>query len=203
MIHLNMEQLMKTLTTLFNLYEANRASQSICRNEGEFHSFYVLLHLGLNHHDSESLSLWFRHIPTLIIKSKEMCFARRILRCYRVGNYKRFIATVEEEASNLQFFIVEPYVNEVRIMALSCISYGGYKLQPYALSNLSRILMMKESDVESLCIRCGLEISTSGTEKGLSCTKPSDTHKLTRGFEKFYPVDSERIDRLCEVLSAF
>lgn len=202
MSHLNMEQLMKTLTTLFNLYETNRASQSICRNEAEFHSFYVLLHLGLNNHDSESLSLWFRHIPALIIKSKEMCFARRILRCYRLGNYKRFISTVEEEASNLQYCIVEPYVNEVRILALSCISYGGYKLQPYALSHLSKLLMMKESDVESLCLQCGLEISTSGTEKGLSCTKPSVTHKPARGFDKYYPMDSERIERLCGELSA-
>ncbi|XP_075520492.1 SAC3 family protein C [Primulina tabacum] len=202
MSHLNMEQLMKTLTTLFNLYEANRASQSICRNEAEFHSFYVLLHLGLNNHDSESLSLWFLHVPALIIKSKEMCFARKILRCYRLGNYKRFISTVEEEASNLQYCIVEPYVNEVRILALSCISYGGYKLQPYALSHLSKLLMMKESDVESLCLQCGLEISTSETEKGLSCAKPSVTHKPARGFEKYYPMNSERIERLFGELSA-
>ncbi|XP_073144135.1 SAC3 family protein C isoform X2 [Henckelia pumila] len=152
--------------------------------------------------DSESLSLWFRHLPALIIKSKEMCFARRILRCYRLGNYKRFIATVEEEASNLQYCIIEPYLNEVRILALSCISYGGYKLQPYALSHLSKLLMMKESDIESLCLQCGLEIFTSGTEKGLSCTKQSVIHKPARGFETYYSVYSERIERLCGELSA-
>lgn len=45
MSHLNVEQLMKALTTLFSLYEANRASHSMCQNEAEFYSLYLLLHL--------------------------------------------------------------------------------------------------------------------------------------------------------------
>lgn len=45
MLHLNMEQLKKALTTLFDLYEANRMSQFIHKNETEFHACYVLLHL--------------------------------------------------------------------------------------------------------------------------------------------------------------
>lgn len=45
MHHLNMEQLMKVLTSLYHLYEANRKSQSIYENEAEFRSLYVLLHL--------------------------------------------------------------------------------------------------------------------------------------------------------------
>lgn len=45
MLHLNMEQLKKALTTLFDLYEANRTSQFIHKNETEFHACYVLLHL--------------------------------------------------------------------------------------------------------------------------------------------------------------
>lgn len=32
----------------------------------------------------ESLSLWFRHVPVRIINSKEMCFARKILRYYDI-----------------------------------------------------------------------------------------------------------------------
>lgn len=46
MHHLNMEQLTKTLSSLFNLYEANRNSNDLHENEAEFHSFYVLLNLG-------------------------------------------------------------------------------------------------------------------------------------------------------------
>jgi len=46
MHHLNLEQLTKTLTSLFNLYEANRNSNHVHENEAEFHSLYVLLHLG-------------------------------------------------------------------------------------------------------------------------------------------------------------
>ena len=44
--HLNMEQLTKTLASLFNLYEANQNSNHVHENEAEFHSLYVLLHLG-------------------------------------------------------------------------------------------------------------------------------------------------------------
>lgn len=43
--YLNMEQLTKTLTSLYNLYDENRNSTSVYENEAEFRSFYVLLHL--------------------------------------------------------------------------------------------------------------------------------------------------------------
>ncbi|KAK4476666.1 hypothetical protein RD792_015826 [Penstemon davidsonii] len=186
--HLNMEQLMKALTALFNLYEVNRASNSTYKNEAEFRSFYLLLLMGSNN-QGESLSLWLKRVPSVIIKSKEICFARRILRYFRLGNYKRFIHTTEDEASFLQYCIIEPYINElktnlfsllcnddakVRMLALSYVSYGGYKLQPYPLVRLSKLLMMKESDIESLCVDCGFEISTdAGSEKGLVSTKQS------------------------------
>ncbi|XP_030966572.1 SAC3 family protein C [Quercus lobata] len=159
--YLNMEQLTKALTTLFNLYDANRSSESINENEAEFHSFYVLLHLGSNSQPTgESLSLWFCQVPIPIIKSKEMCFARRILRFFRMGNYKRFLLTTAAEASFLQYCIIEPYIIEVRELALSCINNGGYKLHPYPLTHLSKLLMMKESDLVSFCGACGLEMVT-------------------------------------------
>lgn len=44
--YLNTEQLMKCLATLFKLYDINRRSSSLHKNEAEFYSFYVLLHLG-------------------------------------------------------------------------------------------------------------------------------------------------------------
>lgn len=48
MRYLNLEQLTKALTSLYNLYEANWGSNSPFRNEAEFYSFYVLLHLDSN-----------------------------------------------------------------------------------------------------------------------------------------------------------
>ncbi|CAK9148715.1 unnamed protein product [Ilex paraguariensis] len=114
MHHLNMEQLTKAVTSLYNLYEANRTSHSIYENEAEFRSFYVLLHLGSDSQPmGESISLWFRRVPSLVMKSKEMCFARRVLRYFRLGNYKHFICTTEAEASYLQYCIIEPYICEV------------------------------------------------------------------------------------------
>ncbi|XP_048326217.2 SAC3 family protein C isoform X1 [Ziziphus jujuba] len=157
--YLNMEQLIKTLTSLFNLYEANRSSNSTYKNEAEFRSFYVLLHLGSNRQPmGESLSVWFRNMSSPITNSKEMSFARKILRYFRMGNYRRFLTVTESEASYLQYCIIEPYVSEVRILALSCINNCGYKLHPYPFARLSKLLMMKESDLESFCKACGLEI---------------------------------------------
>ncbi|KAK9912412.1 hypothetical protein M0R45_036279 [Rubus argutus] len=172
MHHLNMEQLAKTLTSLFNLYDANRHSNSTYKNEAEFCSFYVLLHLDSNSQPmGESLSWWFSHVPSSLIKSKEMYFSRRILRFFRMGNFKRFLSTVEAEASYLQFCIIEPYVDEVRVLALSCINNGGYKLHPYPLSHLSKLLLMKESDLESFCKSCGLKICTDEEGHNLLPTK--------------------------------
>ncbi|KAL7083788.1 hypothetical protein ACP275_14G184100 [Erythranthe tilingii] len=195
--HLNAEQLMKSLTTLLNLYEANRADShsTFLQSEAEFYSYYLLLHLD-SKNQGEPLSLWLRRIPSPIMKSREMRFARRILRYYRMGNYKRFIHTMENEASFLQYCIIEPYINEVRILALSCISYGGYKMQTYPLVQLSKILMMKESEVENLCIDCALETSSDGaTGKGLVSTKQLVVNKSSSGPHKYYPMNSERVHR--------
>lgn len=171
MHHLNMEQLMKVLTSLYHLYEANRETQSMYENEAEFRSLYVLLHLSSDNKPAgEPLSLWFRH-PSPVLKSKEMGFARRVLRYYRFGNYKRFIHITATEASYLQYCMVEPYINEVRALAVSCINYGGYKLYPYPLEDLSKLLMMKESDMDSFCRDCGLETSTDEVGKNFLPTK--------------------------------
>ncbi|XVE68464.1 hypothetical protein DITRI_Ditri09bG0070800 [Diplodiscus trichospermus] len=141
--YLNMEQLTKTLASLYILYEANHSSNSFYENE-------------------ESLSFWFCRVPSLVMKSKEMHFARQVLRFYRIGNYRSFLCIVSAEASYLQYCIIEPYVNEVQAMAISYINNCCYKLHPYPLEQLSKLLMMKESDVESLCHACGLQTSTDG-----------------------------------------
>nr|DAD43022.1 TPA_asm: hypothetical protein HUJ06_001252 [Nelumbo nucifera] len=112
--YLNMEQLTKSLLSLYDLYNANRKFNSINRNEAEFLSFYVLLHLGFNGESmGESLSTWFRLQPSSVTKSKEMRFARKVLRFFRVGNYKCFFSTIASEASYLQFCLMEPFINEV------------------------------------------------------------------------------------------
>ncbi|KAK9170567.1 hypothetical protein Syun_002707 [Stephania yunnanensis] len=120
--HLNMEQLLKSLTSLYDLYEANQISRSVNKNKAEFYSFYVLLHLGSKSQlMGESLSLWFRRLAGSIIKSKEMCFARRVL---RVGNFTRFIATTASEASDLQLCLMEPYIAEESEMESFCHACG-------------------------------------------------------------------------------
>ncbi|XP_052172666.1 SAC3 family protein C isoform X1 [Diospyros lotus] len=186
MYHLNLEQLTKALTSLYDLYEANRNSQPIYENEAEFRSLHVLLHLGSDRKPmGESLSLWFRLVSSPIMKSKEMCFARRVLRFYHLGNYKRFIYTTAAEASSLQYCIVEPFINEIRAFAVSCVNYGGYKLHPYPLSDLSKLLMMKVSDVESLCHDCGLETSTDEAGNRFLPTKQTSFCHPRGGFQNY------------------
>ncbi|KAM7476842.1 hypothetical protein LguiB_024085 [Lonicera macranthoides] len=125
MHHLNMEQLTKALSSLYNLYDANQNSHSISENEAEFRSFYVLLHLGS--------------------ENQPMVYLLHSLLYFRLGNYKRFMSTIEAEASYLQYCIIEPYIIEVRTLALCCVNYGGYKLHPYPLADLSKLLLMKSS----------------------------------------------------------
>lgn len=46
--YLNLEQLKKSLKTLYDLYDVNRRSGFVSKHEAEFYSFHVLLHLGSN-----------------------------------------------------------------------------------------------------------------------------------------------------------
>ncbi|AQL06649.1 SAC3 family protein C [Zea mays] len=109
----------------------------------------------------DSLSLWYGQLATPVRRSKEMIFARSLLRCYRLGNFKRFFCMVAAEATDLQLRLVEPFLNEVRARALMYFNYSGYKLQHHPLEHLSGILMIEESELESLCGICGLEITRS------------------------------------------
>ncbi|KAF8028157.1 hypothetical protein BT93_E0922 [Corymbia citriodora subsp. variegata] len=177
--HLNMEQLAKVLTSLYNLYDLNRDHNSVVhKNEPEYRSLYVLLCLNSESlPEGERLSLWFRRVPSPVIKSKEMSFARRILRYFRMGNYSRFFSTIAAEASYLQYCALEPYIDKVRALAVLCINNGGYKLHPYPMAHLSNLLMMEESEVESFCNACGLE--TSLDEQGnkvLPTKQPAFNH---------------------------
>ncbi|CAI0421197.1 unnamed protein product [Linum tenue] len=186
--YLNMEQLTKALTSLYNLYDVNHEdSNSVHENEAEFRSFFVLLHLdSRNQPTGGSLALWFRRLPRSIIQSTEMCFARGVLQSFRLGNYKHFLSTIAAEASYLQYCILEPYVNQVRMFALSCINSVGYKLHPYPLARLSNILIMKESDVELLCNACGLEMCMDEAGNKLLPTK--QTSFTTPKDSQCYPV---------------
>ncbi|GAB2246606.1 hypothetical protein Droror1_Dr00002099 [Drosera rotundifolia] len=160
MHHLNLEQLIKSLASLYNLYDIIRKLGCDCKNEAEFRSLYIFLHLGSqghNHIMGESLSFWLSRLPPSVIRSKEMLFARTILRFYHVGNFWSFFYCISKEATYLQLCMIETCINEVRAEALACINHGGYN--PYPLTHLCEILKMKESDLEYFCGLCGLETS--------------------------------------------
>lgn len=77
--YLNMEQLMKTLASLYTLYEANHSSNSISENEAEFRSFYVLLHLDSKSQQRVTFIYWFCEsislISALLVLNKDFGFA--------------------------------------------------------------------------------------------------------------------------------
>ncbi|KAF8093717.1 hypothetical protein N665_0379s0011 [Sinapis alba] len=196
MHHLNMEQLAKTLTTLYNIYDANRKPDYIHENEAEFRSLYVLLHLNTSSGVmGEPLSLWFCKLTSNLVKSKEMCFVRSLLRSYRNGNYKSFLRTTATEATYMQYCISEPHIREMRSLAVECINNVCYKLQPYPLLRLSQNLMMKEMDVESLCHECGLEIRTDSDGSIVLPTKQTNFCSPKEGFKNYDLVGIE-IERL-------
>ncbi|KAL4559744.1 hypothetical protein LXL04_031889 [Taraxacum kok-saghyz] len=193
MHHLNMEQLTKTLTSLYHLYDTNRTSSFT--NEAEFYSFYVLLHLDSNHQPTgESLSLWFKTLPFSIIKSKEMMFTRKLLRCFRFGNYKSFLHYVETEASCLQYYVLEPYICEIRAFGLGCLNHGGYKLNPYPLLDICKVLIMEECDVESFCKDCGLDTFVSDEGVKFMPTKQT-SFCYPKGSQRYYPLVSNRLKK--------
>ncbi|VVB05652.1 unnamed protein product [Arabis nemorensis] len=194
MHHLNMEQLAKTLASLYNIYDANRKPDYIHENEAEFRSLYVLLHLNPSIAVmGEPLSLWFRKLTSALIKSKEMCFVRNLLRSYRIGNYNNFLRTTASEATFLQYCISEPHIKEMRSFAVQCINNVCYKLQPYPLLRLSQNLMMKELDLESLCHECGLETCTDSD----GCTAlPAKQPTFLSPVEGFKVYDLLGIDRI-------
>ncbi|KAF0887875.1 hypothetical protein E2562_004079 [Oryza meyeriana var. granulata] len=167
--YLNMEQLMKCLLSLFDMYDVIHKSNSRSGKETEYYSFYVLLHLGCKIPKMvDSLSLWYGHLPASIVQSKEMIFARSILRCYHLGNFKRFFCTIAAEATDLQLRLLEPFLNEARVRALMYFNHSGYKLQHHPLTHLSEILMIEELELETLCRLCGLEISKSEDSKAFA-----------------------------------
>ncbi|CAH2064152.1 unnamed protein product [Thlaspi arvense] len=186
MHHLNMEQLAKTLTTLYDIYDANRKPDYIYQNEAEFRSLYVLLHLNPSSGVmGEPMALWFRKLTSVLIKSKEMCFVRNLLRLYRMGNYKNFISALASEATYLQYCTSEPHIREMRSLAVQCINNVCYKLQPYPLLRLSQNLMMKEVDVESLCHECGLETCTDSDGCIVLPTKQPNLRRPEEGFKGY------------------
>jgi len=115
LVYLNMEQLVKILTSLYEMYSIERQSNVMSLNQGEFYSFYVLLRLGRNNHTAvgDSLSLWFQSLPFRVLQTREMCFARGVLRCFQMGNYVQFFRMIAISASFLQLCLIESIVNEV------------------------------------------------------------------------------------------
>ncbi|KAJ1297124.1 hypothetical protein BS78_01G354000 [Paspalum vaginatum] len=165
--HLNIEQLTKCLLSLYDMYHVLHKCGSHSKNEAEYYSFYVLLHLGCKIPKMiDSVSFWYGQLDIPVRRSKEMVFARTLLRCYHLGNFKRFFCMVAAEATDLQLRLVEPFLNEVRARALMYFNHSGYKLQHHPLGHLSGILMIEESELETLCGICGLAISKSGDIKG-------------------------------------
>ncbi|KAM3410508.1 hypothetical protein ACQJBY_002613 [Aegilops geniculata] len=167
--YLNTEQMMKCLLSLFDMYHTIHKINSQSNKEAEYYSFFVLLHLGCKIPQmANSLSFWYSQLPASIVRSKEMIFARTILRCYHLGNFKRFFCMIADEATELQLCLVEPFLNEVRARALMYLNHSGYKLQHHPLTHLSDILMIEELELEDLCRICGLEISRSGDTKAFA-----------------------------------
>ncbi|CAN6483205.1 unnamed protein product [Victoria cruziana] len=112
--YLNLEQLKKSLKTLYDLYDVNRRSGFVSKHEAEFYSFHVLLHLGSNCSTmGESLATWFSRLEPHLLMSKDLFFARRILRYFQINNFKQFFCIAAEQASHLQLCLLEPVFNEV------------------------------------------------------------------------------------------
>ncbi|XP_044462574.1 SAC3 family protein C-like [Mangifera indica] len=111
-----------------------------------------------------------------------------------MGNYKRFLCAAAE-ASYLQYCIIEPYIDQVRALALCCINKCGYKLHPYPLMHLSELLMMEESDVDLFCNACGLETRTDEVGNRLLPTKQTTFNCPPEGFQRYSFLGLQQLER--------
>ncbi|KAJ4762542.1 SAC3/GANP/Nin1/mts3/eIF-3 p25 family [Rhynchospora pubera] len=162
--HLNVEQLIKCLLSLYDMYQVIGKGKCTSNKEAEFYSLYVLLHLGNNLPKmGETLSLWYRQLAHSVHLAKEVQIAKKILRYAEMGNFKLFFSTVAMDLTNLQFGLIEPFLNEVRARAIVQFNQSCYKLQPIPMRHLSELLMVKEEELEQLCKSCSLETSMDDT----------------------------------------
>ncbi|KAF3326210.1 SAC3 family protein 1 isoform X2 [Carex littledalei] len=162
--HLNVEQLIKCLLSLYDMYRLIGKGKGISHNEAEFYSLYVLLHLGNSLPNmGGTLSLWYRQLAYSVHMTKEVRVAKKILRYAEMGNFKLFFSTVAMDLTNLQFSLIEPFLDEVRARAIVQFNQSCYKLQPFPLRHLSELLMVKEDELEQLCKSCSLETSMDVT----------------------------------------
>jgi len=168
-LHLNLQQLSKALLTLLTMYSTEYSINGRrCPTEAEFHCYYVLLNLGdHDHFKAEPLSLWFRGVHQSVLKSSVMHFARTVLRCYRNENYRGFFESVRK-ATYLQACLMELFFSQMRGIALKLLNQGGYKLHPYPMADIAKMLLMKETDADELCKSYGLETGIDKSTKALS-----------------------------------
>ncbi|OEL33197.1 hypothetical protein BAE44_0005784, partial [Dichanthelium oligosanthes] len=93
------------------------------------------------------------------VKGNDICekFIKIILyifcRCYHLGNFKRFFCVIATEATDLQLCLVEPFLNEVSPDEMASLAFS-------------------ESELETLCRICGVEI---GTNEGMKAFVPKQT----------------------------
>ncbi|KAJ0046775.1 hypothetical protein Pint_05667 [Pistacia integerrima] len=168
--YLNLEQFTKALTSLYNLYEVNRGSNSTFGNEAEFYSFYVLLHL-----DSDG---------------------QATVGLYSIGRVTFFVVSSCPIFNNqVKRNVFCPPSFTVRAFALCCINNCGYKLHPYPVMHLSKLLMMEESDVELFCNACGLETCTDEVGNKLLPTKQTTFNRPKEGFQRYSFLGLEQLER--------
>ncbi|KAL2622389.1 hypothetical protein R1flu_002594 [Riccia fluitans] len=156
--HLNLQQLSKSLYSLLNLYTTlgGGEHEAQLENEAEFYAYFVLLNLG-NHgqFQAESLSLWLPSVPSRVLRSPPVQFARKVLRCYRSNNFVGFFRLVKE-ATYLQACLMELSFDTLRATSLAMLNVAEYKHHPFPLVELGELLLLEETQVEELCIYYGL-----------------------------------------------
>ncbi|KAG9454781.1 hypothetical protein H6P81_007685 [Aristolochia fimbriata] len=181
---LNKEHLVISLMSLYGLYKINDTSITARTKAAECYTLYILLQLGVNRQTmEESITSWLRQLQPLVFKSKELDFAQSILSWSAFADLRTLC--------NLSSFSNNSH-EKCLISELSFINHSGYKPRPYPLARLSKILMMQESEVESLCLACLLQPETDEAGVKVLPTKQTSFCRPSEGFHHFSFSGSER-----------
>lgn len=102
--HLNIEQMNKTYSDLFKMYDDHRRAGQPVASEAEFRGYYALLKVdvlpGFNVQPAE-LARDLARMPAQLRRCSEVLFARRVARACRTSNFVEFFR-LADQATYLQ-----------------------------------------------------------------------------------------------------
>ncbi|EFJ34837.1 hypothetical protein SELMODRAFT_405782 [Selaginella moellendorffii] len=158
--HLNIEQMNKAFSELFQMYDDHRRKGEPLMTEPEFRGYYALLKLDQHPGfavEPFDLSVHLSSMSPAMRNSSDVIFARKVARMYKLPNYIGFFK-LAAKATYLQACLMHAQFSKVRSQALAALYSGLRVSQGIPLSQLKKWLGMERHEVGDLLSYHGFSI---------------------------------------------